>query len=164
MSIERSREALQRARLPSLKALKLATQARAIISLQPTSPLSEWMRMEKIAREVVQEDAAFPGGHVLLAWALANRGRRDEGLVHAERAFLLADRATPQERYLIIATRHTLKVRMGELVRRGDGDVSIAERQEVEKAVAAMEALFALQPDHYSLRSNLRRAYRLPGA
>ena len=53
--------------------------------------------MEKIAREVVQEDAAFPGGHVLLAWALANRGGETKGSCMPN-AFLLADKATPQER------------------------------------------------------------------
>ena len=162
-SIERSREAFQRARLPSLKALNLATQGRAIINLQPTSPLSEWMRMGRIARDAVQEDDAFAEGHLLLAWALTHGGRRDEGLVHAERAFLLADSATPQERYAITATLHSLKVRMGQLRQRRPGELSVAERQEVEKATAAMEALFALQPDHYSHRSNLRIAYRLLG-
>ena len=34
---------------------------------------------------------------------------------------------------------------------------------ELEKAAAAMEALFALQPDHYALRGNLRNVYQLLG-
>ena len=162
-SIGRSREVFQRARLPSLKALNLATQARAIINLRPVSARSEWARMEKMAHEAVEEDAEFPEGHLLLAWGLTRGGRRDEGLRHAERAVLLADSATPQERYAIIATLHVLKVRLGQLRQRRDGDLSLAERQEVEKATTAMEALFALQPDHYSHRGNLRTAYRLLG-
>ena len=160
-SIERSREAFQRAALPSLGALNLFAQAQAMISLRPVSPLSEWVRMEKIAREVIQEDAAFPDGPMLLAWALTHRGRADEGLVHRERALLLADNATPQERYFIIATVHGAKF-AGRFAG-ADGGRSIAERQEVEKAAAAMEALFALQPDHYALRGNLRNVYRLLG-
>jgi len=162
-SIGRSREVLQRARLPSLKALNLATQARAIINLRPVSALSEWARMEKMAREVVEEDAEFPEGHLLLAWGLTRGGRRDEGLLHADRAFLLADSATPQERYAIIASLHILRVRLGQLRQRRDRELSMAERQGVEKATTAMEALFALQPDHYAHRGNLRVAYRLLG-
>ena len=154
-SIERSREAFQDGALPSLRALNLLTQARASVNLRPMSPLSEWIRIEKVAREVIQEDAAFPMGHVLLVWGIRDRHRRPERLAHAERALRLAASATPQERYFIIATLHGIKAR--------EGGLSSLDRQELEKAAAAMEALFALQPDHYALKNNLRNVYRLLG-
>ena len=157
-SIERSREAFQRAALPSLEALNLFAQAKAMINLRPVNPVSEWVTIEKFAREVIQADATFPGGPILLAWALTNQGRgRGEGQVHRERALLLADNATPQERYFIIASLHGAKARGPR------GGRSIAQPRELEKAAAAMEALFALQPDHYALRGNLRNVYQLLG-
>jgi tetratricopeptide (TPR) repeat protein len=158
-SLERSRQALERAALPSVHALNLYTQARAAINLRPQSAVSEWARLEMIAREMIQADPAFPVAHLLLGWALANQGRRPEPLVHAERAFRLADNATPQERYFIIAAVHRLKLRP----RGRDAEDSAAERQELEKAVAAWEALFALQPDHYALKTNLSNLYERLG-
>ena len=130
-----------------------------MISLRPVSPVSEWVTIEKIAREVIQADAAFPGGPILLAWALTNQTRGQEGQVYRERALRLADNATPQERYFILASLHGANAR-------GPGDgrrAIIAQPRELEKAAAAMEALFALQPDHYAVKNNLRNVYRLLG-
>jgi tetratricopeptide (TPR) repeat protein len=154
-SIERSREALQGAALPSVKAMNLMGQAKTMMNLRDTSPVSEWMKIEKIAREIVQEDARFPAGHFMLAWAVTNQRREKEAVVHLERALDLTDSATPQERYLMVAGFH------GHKARRHDG--RIVDRQELEKAAAAWEALFALQPDHYALRGNLSNIYRLLG-
>jgi tetratricopeptide (TPR) repeat protein len=157
-SIERSRKAQQGSALPSPKALHLFTAARAaVINTQAASSLSTWATSEKIAREIIRDDPMFPDGYHLLAWAMVQQGRREEGVVHAERALRLAGRATPQEQYFIAASVHGFKGRFVE-----DGQ-SAAERQELEKAAAAMEALFALQPDHYALRGDLRRVYRVLG-
>ena len=170
-SIERSREAFQRAALPSLEALNLFAQAKAMINLRPVNPVSEWVTIEKIAREVIQADAAFPGGPILLAWALTNQSRGKEGQEHRERALLLADNATPQERYFIIASVHGANARGpggGRLPQRNREQpttrwANIAQPRELEKAAAAMEALFALQPDHYAIKGNLRNVYQLLG-
>jgi tetratricopeptide (TPR) repeat protein len=105
----------------------------------------------------MQEDDRFAYGPLVLAWSLSNQGRRPEGVVHAERALQLADNATPQERYFILATVHAFRGRGGQ------GPETVIERDEMEKAAAALEALFALQPDHYAVRNNLRTVYRLLG-
>jgi len=153
-SIERSREAFQRAALPSLKALSLMSQVRAIVDARRPSLVSEWASVESIAREMTQEDTAFPLGHLALAWSLSSQGRKDDALSHAERALRLADNATPQERYFIISTLHGFKG-WGP-----GGPPTVANRQELEQAAAALEALLALQPDHYYVNNNLGWVYR----
>jgi tetratricopeptide (TPR) repeat protein len=110
-----------------------------------------------MAHEGIAEDPSFPGGPLLLAWALATQGRRQDGLVHARRALQLADNATPQERYFILSTVHLFTAGGP------DGVKSPEQRRELGKAVAALEALYALQPDHYAVRSNLRDTYQALG-
>ena len=154
-SIDRSRDAFRRSPLPTLKAMSLATQVRTMVSLRPTGPVATWMALEKLGRQIMQEDDSFAYGPLVVAWSLSNQGRRPEGVVHAERALQLAGNATPQERYFILGTVHRFRGRADY-----EGDI---DRGEVEKAVAALEALFALQPDHYAVRNNLRGAYRVLG-
>ena len=156
-SIERSREAFSRSTLPTLEAMSLATQVRTTVNLRPMRPLSTWVALEKVGRQIMQEDERFPYGPLVLAWSLAHQARRREGLVHAERALQLADNATPQERYFILSTVHGFRGRADQ------GPGAAFERDEIEKAAAALEALFALQPDHYAVRNNLRHVYRLLG-
>ena len=156
-SLERGRDALQAAALPSLKAASLVAQVRATIDARRPGPLSDWNRVEKIARDVLQEDPSYVAGHALLAWAMRMQGHNEEAVQHAERAIGLADDATPQERYFVLATVHQFKG-WGPA-----GPPTVADRQELEKAAAAMEALFALQPDHYFLRDQLPKVYRALG-
>ena len=157
-SVERSRDALKRAALPSLKAMHLGAQAMAMIETRRGNPVvAEWGRIEQIARAMTEEAPSYATGYGLLAWAMTLQGRRDEGLASTERALQLADTATPQERYLIVAARHQFKG-WGP-----DGPPAIAERAELERAAAALEALFALQPTHYAFRSRLRDIYQALG-
>ena len=156
-SLERGRDALQAAALPSLKAVSLVAQVRATIDARRPGPLSDWDRIEKIARDMLQEDPSFVAGHLLLGWAMRMQTRNDEAVLHAERATGLADDATPQERYAVLATLHQFKGWVPA------GPPTVVDRQELEKAAAAMEALFALQPDHYFLRDQLQQVYRALG-
>ena len=156
-SIERSRDAFRRAALPSLKALSLMSQARGLADARRPSRVSEWATVETIAREIVREDPSFVPGHGALAWSLATQGQRDAALPHAERALRLVEHATPQERYFIISTVHEFKG-WGP-----SGPPTVANRRELEHAAAALEALFALQPDHYYGKNNLGWIYRALG-
>ena len=159
-AIERSRGVFQRAVVPSLTALKLFTQAKSAINLRSEADnarLSTWVTVEKIARDVINEDPRFMGGWMALGSALARQGRGQEALPDLERALSLADGATPQERYYVTAHVHSIKARAPGQPR------TIVDRQELEKAAAALEALFALQPDHYVVRNNLRNVYGLLG-
>ena len=115
------------------------------------------LSLEKIAADIIKEDPQFIGGPMLLGWALSHQGRSPEALAHLERALPLTEGATPQERYFFIAHIHSIKARAPGRPR------VIANRQELEKAAAALEALFALQPDHYVVRNNLRNIYGLLG-
>jgi serine/threonine-protein kinase len=159
-SIDRSREALRRAVIPSLSALRLFTEARSTINLRgdpDTAFVSTWVTLERIAADIIKEDPQFLGGPMLLGWALSHQGRPQEALARLEHALPLAEGATPQERYWVLAHIHSIKARAP-----GQPRV-IADRQELEKAAAALEALFALQPDHYAVRNNLRNIYGLLG-
>ena len=159
-AIERSRGVFQRAVVPSLTALNLFTQAKSAINLRndaDNARLSTWVTLERIARDVVKEDPRFMGGWMALGSALARQGRAQEALRDLERALSLADGATPQERYYVTAHIHSIKARAPGRPR------TIVDRQELEKAAAALEALFALQPDHYVVRNNLRNIYGLLG-
>jgi hypothetical protein len=89
--------------------------------------------------------------------AYFNQGTPEENLHYAERAFKLADTATPQERYFIVGSFHHMKAG-GPF-----GPLTPQRREALERAVAAYEALFALQPDHYDLVNNLRIAYSALG-
>jgi tetratricopeptide (TPR) repeat protein len=159
-AIERSRGAFQRAVVPSLTALNLFTQAKSAIDLRDNAGnarLSVWVTLERIARDVIKEDPRFLGGWMALGSALARQGRAQEALPDLERALSHADGATPQEQYYVTAHIHSIKARAPGRPR------TIVDRQELEKAAAALEALFALQPDHYVVRNNLRNIYGLLG-
>lgn len=168
-TVERSRAILSRTWLPSIKALHLYTQAVTTINLRDSVPLmrampdrplngNDWAALEQLGREAVHEDPTFARAAVMLAYTIANQGRpREEFLPYAERALALAETATPQERYFILASFHQL---------RGGGanrPRTPEEREDLEKAVTAYESLFALQPDHYDLANNLRFAYSYLG-
>lgn len=159
-SIERSREVFQRAAVPSLTGLNLYTQAKAAINLRndiDTVRVATWVTLENIARDIVKDDPQFIGGRMALGSALMRQGRSTEALAHLNEALRLADNMTPQERYFILSQIHGIKARAPDRPR------VIVDRQELEKAAAALEALFALQPDHYVVRNNLRNVYGLLG-
>lgn len=159
-SIDRSRDVFQRSTLPSLAALNLFTQARSAIDLRndpDNARLSTWIALERTARDVIEEDPRFMGGWMALGSALARQGRAREALADLERALSLGDGATPHERYYVTAYIHSIKARAPGRPR------TIVDRQELEKAAAALEALFTLQPDHYVVRNNLRNVYGLLG-
>jgi hypothetical protein len=150
-SVDRSRKLLASVRVPSIRALHLYTQATAMMDLRD-GPRPDRGAVERIARLAVQEDPMFAPAVILLAWR--NPDPPEEDLRYAEHALKLADTATPQERYFIIGSFH----HMNSFAPRGS-PMTPQRREALERAVAAYEALFALQPDYYELVNNLRNVY-----
>jgi tetratricopeptide (TPR) repeat protein len=130
-SIRENRQKLERVSTPSLRALQLYSQADALIGEHNNS------EAEALLREAVREDPDFASGHVLLAHALSNLGRREEAKPHYQRALELSKSSTDAERLFIQA--------------------SYSERMlgDHTKAVEALELLLRLYPDHYWANTNL---------
>jgi tetratricopeptide (TPR) repeat protein len=156
-SVDRSRTLLASTQLPSIEALSLYTRAAKALDVRRPIKM-DWLAVERLARRAVENDPMFARAALMLAYALGNQDRpQEEYLPYAERAFRLADTATPQERYFIIGSLHQMKSG-------GRRPAPTPQaREELEQAVAAYEALFALQPDHYDLLNNLRLAYNALG-
>jgi hypothetical protein len=127
-----------------------------MMNLRLAGPQIDRAAVQRLTRLAVQEDPTFARAVIMLAYF--NEGAPEENLHYAERAFKLADTATPQERYFIIGSFH----HMNSGGPRG-GPLTPQRREALERAVAAYEALFALQPDHYDLVNNLRIAYSALG-
>jgi tetratricopeptide (TPR) repeat protein len=154
-SIEASREEQARVTTPSLGALKLYSQAAAVMPGRPAVA-------EQFLGEALKADPDFPSALVLMAYAIAlqqKRARddyipynRDEYLPYAERAFQLVARVSLRERYFITASVHDLRAKGLELA-------SPERRQEFERAAAAYEALLSLQPEHPWAANNLHGVY-----
>ena len=169
-SIDRSRQDLERAPIPRVKALHLYAQARMTMeSTLGTSNASIDDRLfpvERILRDAVEDDPSFAAAALQLALAnlriqlQSQRGagplnvQTDRGadiLRFTERAFQLADTATPLERLLIAGHfRHT---------RTGAPE----DPEKVAEAASVWEALSALQPDDEAVMRLLKNCYRVLG-
>jgi serine/threonine-protein kinase len=165
-SIERSRQALEQAKLPTLKALHLYAQASMTMDANPTPSLDQQLGAERTLREAVEDDPTFARAVLQLAMAnvrleLWNRNRNLPGLAagdrgphimrYTERAFQLADTATPLERLRIIGSFHHTRTGTPE------------EPQKVAQTAAAWEELSALQPDDEAVMTLLQNCYRVLG-
>ncbi len=132
---------LPRVTTASLRALELYAEA---VKLMDHVPIKTGPAFELLS-EAVRIDPDFASAHILAAWSLHN-ARRPRALQrpHAERAFALADSTSDAERYFILGSYYQLNL-------------------EVEKAIAAFEALLRLDPTHYWALGNLGRLYRTVG-
>ena len=136
---EANGQRLERATTPSLRALQLYTQAVTL------GNRGQWAAAEQLTREALQEDPDFAAAEHWLGWTLRRQGRSlDIFFPHFERAAQLADTTSSRERYFLLATYY-----------RQSGDL--------EKAVAAYEALVQLHPDHRWGSNNLNNLYSMLG-
>jgi hypothetical protein len=173
-SVERTRRTMHDGSLPALKALHLYTQAWALMypeagSLATVMPVWEDPRYaaererrlrgaESLTRNALREDPGFARAWMMLAVAIGlqqGEARADQRVVKAgrvggpsylERAAQLVDRATPHERYRILAEIHNANAGSP-----GTPDTP-AQRHELEQSVSFFEALLALQPDVSDVR------------
>jgi serine/threonine-protein kinase len=159
-TVDRSRALLASTHLPSVEAFSLYVRAAKAMNLRADVDVgrrTDWAAVEDITRRAVDKDPMFARAAIILAYALANQGRpQEEYLAYAAQAFTLADTATPQERYFIIGSFYGMQPG-------ARGTLTSQGREQLERSVAAYEALLKLQPDHYELRNNLRNAYRSLG-
>jgi serine/threonine-protein kinase len=167
-AIDPSRQDLERASIPSVKALHLYAQAQ--MTMESTSSTSNasidgLLSVERILRDAVEDDPSFAAAALQLA--LVNRrilqsqrglgplnvqtDRLADILRFTERAFQLADTATPLERLKI--TGHFRHARTG----------TPEDLEKVAQAASAWEALSALQPDDELVMSLLQNCYRVLG-
>ncbi len=132
--IRESEEELARVATPSLRALRLYTEADALVARIDNAA------SEELLRQAIELDPDFASAHILLAYAIGNQGRPQEELFpHAERAFELAGQAPERERYFIRASYFQMS-------------------GEWEKARANYEALLRVDPYHFWGNSNMARS------
>ena len=165
-SVETSRRLLSTTPLPPLESFFWYGSAEALATVRPRpgeTPAqreSKWKEVERLLSLAVSKDPDFGRALTLRAWAIRNQGRkREEYLQPAEHAAQLSARATPQERYFALGSFHDLNAS----VENRDLPLIAVQRDHIEAAVEAYEALLALQPDHYYLFNNLKRDYELLG-
>ena len=125
----------------SLHALGLYQQAVELMDHVPIKADAAFA----LLTEAVRVDPDFASAHILAAWALRNAGRgKEDYLPYADRAFALVDTTVETERYFILGSYYQLKL-------------------DIEKSVAAWEALLRLNPRDYWALGNLGRLYRAMG-
>ena len=130
---------LEKVTTPSLSALRLYSQADALIKTGGDAAA------EELLRQAVAEDPEFASAHLLLGYSIYNQGRPTaEYLPEMEKAFLLSERTTERERYFI----------------RGSYYFSSGQK---EKGIAALEALLSIYPDHFWALNNLSINYPFLG-
>jgi len=130
---------LERVTTPSLAALKLYSQAMAMVDH------GRWGPASGLLRRAVALDPQFASAHIFLAWALRNEGRPpSEHLPHADLAVRFSASASERERLFILGSRHDMA---------GEG----------EKAVKYFETLCHLFPDHPWSAHKLMVGYRRLG-
>ena len=155
-SVERSQAALHKVTTPSLAALQLYSTAATLLEGEhwqsSADALSRYQSAEGLLKQATERDPAFA-----MAWLLrAHAACRDDVVVTtadclplAERAFSLAESASPVERYFIegYVSRRRFAAALG---RRGD----------LMAAARAYEALLQLVPDHYWALLELEPVYQ----
>ena len=131
---------LEKVTTPSMRALQLYSQARAlagdgVLLGTPTTPVA----VEQLLSDALVEDPNFVWAHILMARALLAQGRNVEALKHVERAATAAEPGG-SERYIATGALHEL---------RGTLSGNAADRTRyLEQATASFEAALQLQPDH----------------
>ena len=139
--IQESERKLEKAATPSLRAVQLYTDARTLFDRGPIG----FGPAEQLLRQALEIDSEFASAYIWLAWTLKNQRKSSEDYIrNAERAFQLAGTTREQERYFIHGSYYWMK---GEL----------------DRAIHAFEALFALYPDHFWATIKLAELYRQTG-
>ena len=136
-SIPRSEQKLERVTTNSLRALKLFSQADAVIAFENNE------LAEQLLRQAVVEDPEFGSGYMHLAHAVRNQGRpREEWLPYARKALESSERASDRERFFILGSYYGMT-------------------GQPEKELTAFDTLLRLYPDHFWAHSIKRfRLYR----
>jgi tetratricopeptide (TPR) repeat protein len=137
--IDDDNQKLEKVTTPSLRALKLYSQAMVLAGASWS-----WETQGLIAElleQAVTEDPAFATAHIYLAHFSLNLGRKERAQPHFEQAFELAEGTTERERYFILGSYYLRYLR------------------DTEKAIAAYEALVRLYPQHYWGNHNLGVIY-----
>jgi tetratricopeptide (TPR) repeat protein len=172
-SIDRSRQVLERAPIPSLKSFHLYAQAVTTLEANPALSFDQLLAVERTLRDAVEHDPAFARAVMALArinvqLALRRRGctppggcsrpmdltqgeRSSDIMRYTEQALGLAATATPPERYHIIAVYHHTKAGVPR------------DLETVARAASALEALAALQPDDDAVMGLLQNCYQALG-
>lgn len=139
-SIRQSEKALAKVTTPSLEALKLYSEAEAMMAGGP-----QRKRALPLLEQAVRIDPDFASAHLLLWYLLWEHDRQEQAEMHLERAMELADSTSERERLFILATYYG-----GYL-------------QDQQKAIETYKFLIRLYPDHVWAWGNLSVIYRLLG-
>jgi serine/threonine-protein kinase len=130
--IHQNLQQLERVKTPSLQALRLYSEA------YTAGGRGQWGAAEELARSALAHDPDFASAHIWVAWSLSNQRRPvEEYLLHAKRAFDLADQTPERERYFIRGSYYHLT-------------------DDYERAFASYEALVRIHPDHFWGLNNLQ--------
>ena len=131
--VQQSLETLERVTTPSLRALRLFSQADRLMTNADAAAA-------ELLEEAVKEDPNFASAHLYLAYAYGNLGQVENSKFHLQRAFQLADTVPERERLWITAEHYR-------------------KENQLQKAAEAYETLLRLYPDHEWGYSNLRGIY-----
>ena len=166
-SIDRSRQELERAPIPRVKALHLYARARTALEgpLSVTvNPVAQLMPFERMLREAVEDDPTFAAAAIFLADAnvrieisrqrlpgprVVEGERAADILRYSDQALQLVHTATPLERLFIAGYFRAMR----------EGALDRGRRERVAESLAAWEALSALQPDDERVMTMLQNAY-----
>ena len=114
----------------NLRALQLYSRADSLMSIFD-GKMEHQAAAEELLRQAVAEDPSFASAYIYLACAIANQKRPvEEFRSYAETAFRLSEATTERERYFIRGSYYSI---LGQ----------------IEKAMAAFEALLSLYPDDF---------------
>lgn len=152
---EARRLELARVTTPSLRALQLHSQVRAMLDGE-AGIRNHAAAAEQLLREAIAEDPGFAAGHNMLAEVIRiqSSARLDEVLDHINQAIALSDRVTEVER-LGIEGALAVRARMTD---------DPAERQRwLEYGIAKQEAILQLKPNNYGSLVILTNLYAQVG-
>jgi serine/threonine protein kinase len=136
-SIQKSDQELAKVTTPSLRALQLYSQANALMKR------ANHKVAEQLLAQALVEDPEFASAHMLLAWSIRNQ-RRDDWRPSSERAFELSERVSERERLFILGSYYQ-------------------QKNEIDKAISAYEALVQRYPDDFWGSNNLSGLYLQTG-
>ena len=125
---------LEHVTTPSLRALQLYSQGMRLLAVG--APPAQWAAAGELFKQAIKEDPEFASAYVYLSWATPP----PQSLGYSERAFQLSEHAGEGERLFIQGSYY-------------------GQRQEMDKAIAAYEALVALEPNNYWAVNNLAYAF-----
>jgi tetratricopeptide (TPR) repeat protein len=161
-ALERSRQELARVTTPSLEALQLYSRAAALLEgetwLARDDVVSRYESADALLAQAIAVDPAFASAWLLRARAAAARDwpvkpyaprANDEQLAYAERALLLVEQVSSEERYFIEGVAARIRA-----------DLGAGRRPDLIRAARAFETLLQLVPDHYWALIELEPIYR----